>query len=114
MKKKLQPLKPGGFGGGELGRKFKLKNYKSFKNEIEFYLPKFTLFIGPNNSGKSTLNSWFKLLQSGWKNLDPVPNENKTFEEVINRYSKEKTIEYTYYLQLNINKEIDIIYKPHK
>jgi predicted ATPase len=72
-----------------LDRKHSLIYFKdyadAFKNEIEFYLPKFTLFIGPNNSGKSTLNSWFKLLQSGWKNLDPVPNENKTFEKQLKK-----------------------------
>lgn len=113
MKKKLQPIKPGEFGAGELGRKFRLKNYKSFKNEIEFYLPKFTLFIGPNNSGKSTLSSWFNLLKSNWRNLDPSIIEDKYFNEVLNRNSKEDCIEYTYYLQLNINKEIEVklIYK---
>jgi AAA15 family ATPase/GTPase len=108
MKKKITYPVAGEIGGGELGRKFRLKNYKSFKNEIEFYLPKFTLLIGPNNSGKSTLNSWFKLLKTGWKNLDPLSLENKTFNEVLFRGSSNDTIAFTYFLQLNINKEIKV------
>jgi len=36
-------------------QQFKIKNYKSIKDEIEVYIDDIVVLIGPNNSGKSTI-----------------------------------------------------------
>jgi putative ATP-dependent endonuclease of OLD family len=36
-------------------QQFKIKNYKSIKDEIEIYIDDIVVLIGPNNSGKSTI-----------------------------------------------------------
>lgn len=36
-------------------QQFKVKNYKSIKDEIEIYIDDIVVLIGPNNSGKSTI-----------------------------------------------------------
>ena len=36
-------------------QQFKVKNYKSIKEEIEIYIDDIVVLIGPNNSGKSTI-----------------------------------------------------------
>ena len=36
-------------------QQFRVKNYKSIKEEIEIYIDDIVVLIGPNNSGKSTI-----------------------------------------------------------
>ena len=58
---------------GMKGTKIGVKNFRIFKNRVDFQLGKMTVFTGPNNSGKSTLSQFLLFLKASFKfNFDPI------------------------------------------
>lgn len=74
--------------------KFGVQNYRGFKNMTEFNIRPLTIFIGPNNSGKSSISKLMMLLKNGLTQLDfHNGNHNlENFDRILNWDSDDKTI----------------------
>ena len=83
--------------------KLKFKNFRPFKDWQEFSPKKLNIFIGPNNSGKSSLSELLSMLSDGFPetlNNDHSNLRASRFENLV--VDKKKPIELKFELSFNI------------
>ena len=108
--------------------KIGVKNFRLFKEKVEFDLSPLTIFTGPNNSGKSTLNKLIMFLSScfdtgyyaeigevyinSFENLsfsEYLKNKIGDFKQNLNKNSNNETMElYFTFEDSIINGEINV------